>query len=139
MAVTDLRAIQKFCYVDSDGSIPGYRILLGTYANVEAASEDDSEKGQQIEAACQEGGGFVGQNYYQFELVSNALETFMLNKPMDIGMRTPPGFERFLSHTGLPMGFPFSNWTEQSTLHAENEEGGGRQCRMGQQCRYIRN
>lgn len=103
------RTIQKFSYVDGSGSIPGYRILLATYASVEAASEDDSEKARKIEEACQAGGGFIDKYYYQYEVVSNALETSKLNKPTDIGMRTSLGFERFLSHTGLPSWFPLRN------------------------------
>ena len=90
------RTIQKFRYVDGAGDLPGYRILLATYASVEAASEDDSEKEQKIEEACQAGGGFIGQYYFQYEVVSNALETSKLDKPTDIGMRTSLGFERFL-------------------------------------------
>jgi hypothetical protein len=105
----DIRAIQKFRFVDGDTKIPGYRILLATYANAEAASEDDTEKAQRIEGVCQAGGGFVEKYYYQYEAVSNALETSKINKPTDIGMRTSLGFEKFLSHTGLPTWFPLSN------------------------------
>jgi hypothetical protein len=59
-----IRQVQKFRYVDPDlasanGSTQGYRLLLATFADVEAAAEDDVEKASRIEAACRSGGGFV--------------------------------------------------------------------------------
>ena len=108
-AATVSRTIQKFRYVDGLGNDPGYRLLLATYANVEAASEDDTEKAQRIEQACQSGGAFVGGYYYQYEIMGNALETSKLSKPTDEGMRTSLGFETFLKHTDLPTWFPLCN------------------------------
>lgn len=122
------RTIQKFRYVDSAGDLPGYRILLATYASVEAASEDDFEKERKIEEACQAGGGFIGKYYFQYEVVNNALETSKLDKPTDIGMRTSLGFERFLSHTELPTWFPLRNLQTGQTkvlnmLHMKKGKG----------------
>ena len=122
------RTIQKFRYVDGTGDLPGYRILLATYASVEAASEDDSEKEKKIEEACQAGGGFIGQYYFQYEVMSNALETSTLDKPTDIGMRTSLGFERFRNHTELPTWFPLRNLQTGQTkvlnmLHMKKGKG----------------
>ena len=66
------RQVQKFRYAEpadkkSDKDL-GYRFLLATFADVAAASEDDSEKARQIEEACQAGGGYVGSYYYQYEV-----------------------------------------------------------------------
>jgi len=64
------RTIQKFKYIPADKGkgIDGYRILLATYANALAASEDDYEKARQILDACECGGNFVGNHYYyQYE------------------------------------------------------------------------
>lgn len=110
-AEPDLRTIQKFRFVNGSSAVSDYRILLATYANVEAASEEDTEKARQIEEACQGGGGFVGKYYYQYEAVSNVLETSKLNKPTDVGaMRTSLGFDRFLNITGLPTWYPLRNY-----------------------------
>ena len=64
--------VQKFRYIDSSSNggslVPGYRLLLATYADVDAAAEDDPKKASEIEAACESGGNFVGQYYYQYEV-----------------------------------------------------------------------
>ena len=65
------RQVQKFRYVEPEtngGSSQGYRLLLATYADTMAAAEDDVEKASQIETACQSGGKFVGNHYYQYEV-----------------------------------------------------------------------
>jgi lysine-specific histone demethylase 1 len=114
LVATEPRTVQKFRYVDGP---PCYRILLATYANVEAASEDDTEKAQRIVQACQSGGAFVGKDYYQYEVMTNALETSKLNKPTDVGMRMSLGFETFLKCTELPTWFPLCNLqTEQAKV-----------------------
>ena len=70
----DDRPIQKFRYVDpresgdASGSSPGYRLLIATYADVAAASEDFPERAPPIRSACQSGGNFVGDYYYQYEV-----------------------------------------------------------------------
>lgn len=66
------RQVQKFRYArpldkNNDKDL-GYRYLLATFADVDAASEDDSEKATKIEEACQAGGGYVGKYYYQYEV-----------------------------------------------------------------------
>jgi hypothetical protein len=67
-----LRQVQKFRYVPptskKNAADIGYRILLATYADIEAASEDDQEAARRIDKACQGGGGYVGKYYYQFEV-----------------------------------------------------------------------
>jgi hypothetical protein len=66
------RQVQKFRYVEpkemENSKDQGYRVLLATFADIAAASEDDPEKGKLIEDACQAGGGFVGNYYYQYEV-----------------------------------------------------------------------
>ena len=57
-----------------------YRVLLATYADIDAASEDDVEKGKKIEAACKAGGDFVGGYYYQYEVRKFALLFVVLAK-----------------------------------------------------------
>jgi hypothetical protein len=70
-AKADLQ-VQKFRYIDqsSDSSqlVPGYRLLLATYANVEAAAEDNVHLISRILLACQAGGNFVGDYYYRYEV-----------------------------------------------------------------------
>jgi len=65
-------SVQKFRYVGPTQNkaqpLLGYRVLLATYADVSAAAEDDSEKMNLIGKACQSGGGFVGEYYYQYEV-----------------------------------------------------------------------
>lgn len=66
------RQVQKFRYeLPADKDNPkdlGLRYLLATYADIEAASEGDTEKAKLIDEACQAGGGFVGKFYYQYEV-----------------------------------------------------------------------
>lgn len=105
-------AVQKFRYVDQPGaseSDPGYRILLATYANVSAAAEDDSDKCKAIATACEKGGDYVGDYYYQFQVASNSLKSSSLEKPSDVGLRTSLGFDYFLHKTPMPSWFPLSN------------------------------
>lgn len=64
----DHRQVQKFVFLPppENESGPGYRTLLATYANVRAAAEDDDDKYKRIWSACESGGNFVDQYYYQF-------------------------------------------------------------------------
>lgn len=66
------RPVQKFRYVrqveNGGQSLPGYRLLLATYADVAAAAEDDPERSRKIESACQSGGNYVGNFFYQYEV-----------------------------------------------------------------------
>jgi hypothetical protein len=60
--------VQKFRYIEGTTSSQGYRLLVATYADVDAASEEDSDKAKEIETACVAGGNFVGRYYYQYEV-----------------------------------------------------------------------
>ena len=61
--------VQKFRYVEgTNGDNSGYQIFLTTFADLEAAAEDDDERLNAIEAACQSGGDFVRNYYYQYEV-----------------------------------------------------------------------
>jgi hypothetical protein len=72
------RPVQKFRYVmpeipktNDPGGLSkslGYRVLLATYVDVSAAADDDPEQTRLIQSACQSGGNFVGQYYYQYEV-----------------------------------------------------------------------
>ena len=66
------RQVQKFRYVEpvdkKNPKDPGYRILLATFADIDAAADDDQNKARLIATACQSGGGFVGKYYYQYEV-----------------------------------------------------------------------
>jgi hypothetical protein len=72
------RPVQKFRYVmpeisrsNDPGGLSkslGYRVLLATYVDVSAAADDDPEQTHLIQSACQSGGNFVGQYYYQYEV-----------------------------------------------------------------------
>lgn len=102
------RIVQKLRYVGEP--LPGYRELLATYASVEEASEDDADKARQIEEACQSGGDFVGDRYYQFEASGDSLQVLNFTKPFDdVGIRTSLGLNSFLTQTDLPLWFPLSN------------------------------
>jgi hypothetical protein len=63
-----VQQVQKFRYVEGTASSQGYRLLVATYADVDAASEEDPDKAKEIEAACVSGGNFVGRYYYQYEV-----------------------------------------------------------------------
>lgn len=107
------RAIQKFQYVpggSKDGLDPGYRILVATYVNHQAAAEGTKGKEEAISKACEGGGDFVGQFYYQFESITSKLESKKeKEKFTDVGLRTSMGFQTFLHHTPMPIWFPLSN------------------------------
>jgi hypothetical protein len=79
-----LRGVQKFRYVTGSSSLvaadntklptnndttPGYRILLATYCDIEAAAEtSDQNMAAAIQTACERGGDFVGDFYYQYQV-----------------------------------------------------------------------
>lgn len=130
------RPVQKFRY-HADGN-SGYRVLLATYADVQAAAEGDPNKIKLIDDACQSGGNFIGEYYYQFEvsfgerrLTWDSICRSPFTKPLStgleavessvsngiVGMRLSVGFQDFLRTTGLPMWFPLSNLqTEQQKV-----------------------
>jgi hypothetical protein len=60
--------VQKFRYIEGTTSSQGYRLLVATYADVDAASEEDPDKAKEIETACVAGGNFVSRYYYQYEV-----------------------------------------------------------------------
>lgn len=64
--------VQKFRYVspvkNGRQSTQGYRLLLATYSDVTAAAEDNPQRSRLIYSACQSGGNFVGEYFYQFEV-----------------------------------------------------------------------
>lgn len=105
------RSIQKFQYVPSKGDQdPGYRILIATYVNIEAATEGDTTKEETIAKACDDGGDFVGQFYYQHESLVGRLESQKEKEKLtDTGLRTSMGFQTFLQDTQMPVWFPLSN------------------------------
>jgi hypothetical protein len=67
---TKEKVIQKFAYVQPNSSQNGYRVLLATYANAQAAAEDNEDKILQIVSACEHGGDWVGKHYYKYEVSS---------------------------------------------------------------------
>lgn len=104
------QSVQKFKYVKSDSStLTDYRQLLATFLNVDEASHGDSEKREQILNACENGGGFVGEHYYQYE-VPPATLTAQAEKtePVD-GWRASMSLSTFLNDTPLPPFYPLSN------------------------------
>jgi hypothetical protein len=83
-SVIPSRPVQKFQYLpppstaatysvtteggDDEAKGPGYRVLLATYADLPAAVQDVPTRARAVENACQAGGGFVGDFYYQYEV-----------------------------------------------------------------------
>ena len=66
-----VRIVQKFRYVKTKPDDPsgcGYRLLMATFTDIDAAAEDDVAKATKIYDACQAGGGFVDKYYYQYEV-----------------------------------------------------------------------
>jgi hypothetical protein len=63
------RQVQKFRYegLEKEKS-QGYRVLLATFADLNASAEDDLDRRKKIEAACEAGGDFLGDYYYQYEV-----------------------------------------------------------------------
>jgi monoamine oxidase len=110
-AAATLRPVQKFQYVDdgNDNSKGGYRLLLATFAHVQAAANNnDNTLSKRIEEACQSGGDFVDDFYYQYEAVGTTLQTDETKRRADMGMHTSLGFDSFLSTTPLPTWHPLS-------------------------------
>lgn len=77
---TDTREVEKFRFVPrSSPSVPGYRILLATFNGIDAASEGNKEYFNLIKSACDRGGNFVGDFYYQYRV--RYQDTFVLYSP----------------------------------------------------------
>lgn len=63
--------VQKFRYVKTKPDDPsgcGYRLLMATFTDIDAAAEDNVSKATKIYDACHAGGGFVDKYYYQYEV-----------------------------------------------------------------------
>jgi len=127
------RTVQKFKYVNGRGEQKrkgevsmtttrtsedsGYRILLATYVDVNAASEDDIERQSKILSACDSGGDWVGNYYYQYEVEISALRAItttnnnenLHNLQEDESFRTSMNFTTFLQNVILPPWFPLCN------------------------------
>ena len=116
------KQVQKFRYVESSKMDelggPGYRDLIATYADENAASEDNEDKAAKIKEACDIGGNYVEDYYYQYEMAESTLH---LNKK-DVNNQgaagkfdiwSSIGFHTFLSHTPFPNWFPLSNKSGQ--------------------------
>lgn len=124
----DARSVQKFHYVPSEGEDPGYRILIATYVNEEAAADFNEEKKKAILKACNNGGDFVGSFYYQYENLVNRLNCRKeVEKPTDSGFRMSMGFEQFLQNTQMPVWFPLSIGQHKvlSMLNMKHDGKGG--------------
>lgn len=63
------RTVQMFRYQKPSGpTSSGYRTLLATFLDSEVGAGGDSERMRRIETACQRGGDYVGEYYYQYEV-----------------------------------------------------------------------
>jgi hypothetical protein len=89
------RAVQKFRYIEGTASSQGYRLLVATYADVHAASEEDPNKVKEIEDACGSGGNFFGRYYYQYEVRLSEVLWFLF---------LPERLANLLSNTSLSVG-----------------------------------
>jgi monoamine oxidase len=120
VASRDDRSIQKFKFIDADptetqktGSL-GHRVLLATFCNADEASGHDRIQTVSIVDACDRGGDFCGDYYYQYEHPSKTLvagETKAIDKN---GLRMSMGYHTFLQNTILPDWFPLANSTADS-------------------------
>jgi hypothetical protein len=96
--------VQKFRYIEGTTSSQGYRLLVATYADVDAASEEDPDKAKEIEAACVAGGNFVGRYYYQYEVRLRQVWCMCLSRNILL-MSSPiksmyPGEEHYSGNVG---------------------------------------
>lgn len=104
------RQVQKFRFVKAEQPSHDYRELLATFADTAAAAEDDADKAKRIETACEAGGDFVGDYYYQFEPLGKRLKAAKAEANDSLAeMRMSLAFQAFLRKTGLPQWFPLSN------------------------------
>jgi len=111
------RRVEKYRHVDpiddADELGGGYRILSGCFLDLDAASEGNIEKGNLILEACESGGNFVGDYFYQYELVDKTLvaRDTKTNAGNDekFDIWSSLGFHTFLNSTSLPPWFPLSN------------------------------
>eukprot|EP00980_Cylindrotheca_fusiformis_P024445 scaffold11924_cov118-Cylindrotheca_fusiformis.AAC.6 len=109
------QAVQKFKYVSSSQSdqlqsksTSDYRLLVATFCDVNEASGCDPTQRENIIAACEGGGNFVGSYYYQYEVLPATL-TSQEARSIEYEMRTSMGLHSFLQDTKLPPFHPLSN------------------------------
>lgn len=135
---SDHRSIQKFQYVDlpvteTNPSGEGYRVLLATFCNAKEAASHDAMQRKRILSACDRGGDFCGEYYYQYEQSTSvsssslfqqeggrsnkyALTAQLPDKKQSGGSTLPTtalrmslGFHSFLNTTTLPEWYPLAN------------------------------
>ena len=119
------KLVEQFRYVPQiNAQTPGYRILVATYADVDAAAQFDARKADEIRRACESGGNWVTI----FPRHNNAAATNILlpipSRPQrfDIpfrqigcvgighyGIQLSMGMQSFLHNTVLPSWHPLSN------------------------------
>mmetsp|Transcript_21943 Transcript_21943/g.54208 ORF Transcript_21943/g.54208 Transcript_21943/m.54208 type:complete len:1146 (+) Transcript_21943:76-3513(+) len=104
------QSVQKFKYVKStSSSLSDYRQLLATFLNVNEASQGDPAKSERIRNACEVGGGFVGSDYYQYEVPPATLSSQTEKAEASDGWRPSMSFSTFLNDTHLPPFYPLAN------------------------------
>lgn len=67
----ETQQVQKFKYCHETKNTSGYRVILATFANILEASNGDHTLFEKIKVACDEGGNWVGEHYYQYEVSDN--------------------------------------------------------------------
>jgi len=66
--VVESRKVEQYQYVPKNDKFPGCRNLLATYANVSAAAQFDTEKELRVKEACDNGGNYVDEFYFQYQV-----------------------------------------------------------------------
>ncbi|GKY98191.1 hypothetical protein MPSEU_000776900 [Mayamaea pseudoterrestris] len=102
------KQVQKFRFIRANGTSPGYRELLATYADAAAAAEDNSDKEALIKNACAAGGNFVGSYYFQFAESEKASLVPSTDRKVGraISLSMSMGFNKFLESTAFPPWSP---------------------------------
>lgn len=106
----ETQQVQKFKYCHETKNTSGYRVILATFANILEASNGDHTLFEKIKVACDEGGNWVGEHYYQYEVKRNSLKALEdpSRKEPD-GLFTSMSFNSFLLTTQLPIWYPLRN------------------------------
>ena len=105
------RKVEQYQYVPKNDKFPGYRNLLATYVNVSAAAQFDTEKELRVKEACDNGGDYVDEFYFQYQVPYTTLvnSSVTKNNKEYHSIHTSMGLHSFLHHTDLPTYFPLSN------------------------------
>lgn len=116
------KLVEQFRYVPQiNAQSPGYRILVATYADIDAAAQFDATKADEIRTACESGGNWVVSSnnnnssskfYYQYQVGNNALisnSTKSSVQQQHYGIHLSMGMQSFLHNTMLPNWHPLSN------------------------------